>query len=61
VNTDRLQELLDRLDETRSRLEAVEDPEVAVEILGELSELARDVQAEIERARREGPASAHAP
>jgi len=52
---ERLEELLRRLEQARGRLEAAGDPEQAVEVLGELSELAREVQAEIERARREGP------
>ncbi len=50
---DRLQGLLDRLEAARARLEGLEDPEQAVDVLGELSELAREVQAEVERARRE--------
>ena len=50
---DRLQALLDRLEEARARLEGLEDPEQAVDVLGELSELAREIQAEVERARRE--------
>ena len=50
----RLEELLARLELTRARLERTDDPERAIELLGELAELARDVQAEIERARREG-------
>jgi hypothetical protein len=54
----RLQELLDRLEETRTRLDGIDDPDEAVEVLGELSELAKEVQAEIERARRRGPADA---
>ena len=49
----RLQDLLDRLDEARARLDELEDPEQAVDVLGELSELAREVQAEVERVRRE--------
>jgi hypothetical protein len=49
----RLQDLLARLEDARARLEAIEDPDEAVDVLGELSELARDVQAEIEKARRE--------
>jgi hypothetical protein len=49
----RLQELLDRLEDARRRLEQTEDPDRAVEILRELADLAKDVQAEIERARRE--------
>lgn len=51
----RLQALLDRLEAARARLETAEDPERAVDVLAELSELAREVQAEVERARREGP------
>jgi hypothetical protein len=51
-------ELLDRIEATRARLEAVDDPDQAVDLLGELSELAKEIQAEIERARREGPAGA---
>jgi metal-sulfur cluster biosynthetic enzyme len=51
----RLEELLRRLEQARNRLEEVDDPEVAVDVLAELSELAREVQAEVERARREGP------
>lgn len=49
----RVQELLDRLERSRARLDDV-DGEQAVEVLRELSDLARDVQAEIERARRAG-------
>jgi hypothetical protein len=51
----RLEELLQRLEEARARLEQTEDPEAAVEILRELAEVAKEVQVEIERARREGP------
>ena len=50
---DRLQGLLDRLEAARARLEGLEDPEQVVEVLGELNDLAREVQAEVERARRE--------
>jgi hypothetical protein len=49
----RLQELLDRLEAARKRLEETDDPERAVDILRELAELAKQVQTEIERARRE--------
>ena len=51
----RLQGLLDRLEQARAQLEATEDPEQAVDVLQSLAELAREIQAEIERARREGP------
>ena len=49
----RLGELLQRLESVRARLEATDDPEQAVEVLRELAEVAKEVQAEIERARRE--------
>jgi hypothetical protein len=51
----RLQELLQRLETTLAELESTEDSEQAVERLGDMAELAREVQAEIDRARREGP------
>jgi hypothetical protein len=49
----RAEELLDRLERTRGRLESIKDPEAAIDILGELADLARQVEAELERARRE--------
>ena len=49
----RLEELLKRLEEARARLEVTDDPEQAVAVLRELAEVAKEVQAEIERARRE--------
>jgi len=54
----RAESLLERLDATRATLEATDDPEQAIELLAELSDLAKEVQAEIERAKRE--ADAHA-
>jgi hypothetical protein len=50
-----LRELLERLDEARSRLEKAESPEAAVDILHDLAELAKETQMAIERARREAP------
>lgn len=47
------EELLDRLEATRVRLEETKDPEAAIDILGELAEIAKQVEAELERARRE--------
>jgi len=49
----RLQQLLDRLEVARKRLEDSQDPDQAVDTLRELAELAKEVQTEIERARRE--------
>jgi hypothetical protein len=48
----RAEELLDRLERTRVRLEETKDPEAAIDILGELAEIAKQVEAELERARR---------
>jgi len=49
----RLQDLLDRLEKARAQLEATEDPEQAVDVLQSLADLAKEIQGEIERARRE--------
>ncbi|HEX7255219.1 MAG TPA: hypothetical protein VF236_04765 [Gaiellaceae bacterium] len=51
-NLTRAEQLLERLEEARSRLEAATDPDQAIEILSELSEIAKDVEAEIARAKR---------
>ena len=48
----RAEELMARLEQARTRLEATEDPEAALEVLTELGEIAKQVQAEVERARR---------
>lgn len=50
----RLEELLGRLERERVRLEATDDADEVVGILTTLAELARKVQAEIDRLRREG-------
>jgi len=49
----RAEELLKRLEDTRARLEQTDDPNAAVEVLQELSQIAKDVETEIQRARRE--------
>ena len=54
----RAEELLVKVEEVRVRLEQTEDPDTALELLGELSELAKQVHAEIERASREADARA---
>ena len=53
---DRASVLLDRLEEARAKLENEEDPDKAVALLGEITELAKEAHAEIERARREADA-----
>jgi hypothetical protein len=54
----RAEELLGRLEAARERLEATDDPEQAIEILAELSEIAKQVEAELQRARRQAGAGA---
>ena len=49
----RAEELLERLERTRVRLEETADPEAAIDILGELAEIAKQVEGELEQARRE--------
>jgi hypothetical protein len=50
---ERAEELLARLEQVRARLEATDDPDEAIAVLSELSEIARQVESELERARRE--------
>ena len=49
----RAEELLDRLEQTRARLESTADPDQEIDVLSELAEIAKQVEAEIELARRE--------
>jgi exonuclease VII small subunit len=49
----RAEELLERLEKTRERLEATQDPDDAIDILAELAEIAKQVEAELEQARRD--------
>ena len=50
------EELLERLEAARAKLEATTDPQEAVDILAELSEIAKDVEAEVQRAKKEADA-----
>jgi hypothetical protein len=47
------EELLDRLERTRARLEETTDPDEAIEVLTELSEIAKEVEAQLQQAKRE--------
>ena len=56
----RAEELLARLEQTRAELEkasASEDAEAAIDVLNELSEIAKAVEAELARARRDADAA----
>jgi hypothetical protein len=54
----RAERLMERLEETRARLEATSDPDAAIELLGELAEIAKDVEAALSQAKREADADA---
>jgi hypothetical protein len=47
----RAEDLLERLERTRQELESTQDPDRAIEILGELAEIAKEVEAELQRAK----------
>jgi exonuclease VII small subunit len=55
------EDLLARLEEARTRLDSTEDPDQAIEILQELAELAKEVEAELQRAKRAAETEAAAP
>jgi hypothetical protein len=46
------EDLLARLEAARERLDSTEEPEQAIELLQELAELAKEVEAELQRAKR---------
>jgi ArsR family metal-binding transcriptional regulator len=45
--------LLDRLEQARARLEQTKDPDEAIEILQELSQIAKEVESQLQQAKRE--------
>ncbi len=53
---ERAEGLLERLESARARLEATDDPEAAIDVLAELAEIAKEVEGEIDRARRQAEA-----
>ncbi len=60
---ERAEALLAQLDATRAELEALDendDPDKAIDILARLSELAKQVEAELARAKREAEADTDA-
>ena len=48
----RAERLMERLEEARGRLEAATEPDQAIEVLSELAEIAREIEAEIAKAKR---------
>jgi energy-converting hydrogenase A subunit M len=56
----RAEDLLTRVEEARARLETTDDPDTALDVLADLAELAKQVEAEIQRAKREAEAEADA-
>lgn len=55
------EDLLARLEQARARLDQTDDPDQAIEILQELAELAREVEAELQRAKRAAETEAATP
>ena len=49
----RAEELLERLETVRAKLDTVEDPDEAIEVMAELNDIAKAAHAELERARDE--------
>jgi hypothetical protein len=52
----RAETLLGRVEALRAQIEGTDDADKAVELLGELSQLAKEVEAELQRARRDADA-----
>ena len=52
----RAEDLLARLERSRQDLAETQDPDRAIEILGELAEIAKEVESELARAKREADA-----
>jgi len=46
------EELLDRLERTRAKLEETKDPDEAIEILTQLAEIAKEVEVQLQQAKR---------
>ena len=55
---ERAEELLERLEAARAKLDASEDPDEQIAVLEELATLAREVEAELQKARAAAEADA---
>ena len=47
------EDLLDRLEQARAKLEQTKDPDEAIDILQELSQIAKEVESQLQQAKRE--------
>jgi hypothetical protein len=56
----RVEELYARLQAARAKLEATDDPESAIDVVAELSDISKQVEEEIARIRREAEPDAGA-
>ncbi len=52
----RAEGLLERLERSRERLDATDDPEAAIDVLTELAEIAKQIEREIAEAKRRADA-----
>jgi hypothetical protein len=57
----RAEDLLARLEAARSRLDETQEPDQAIELLQELADLAKEVEAELQRAKRAAETEAATP
>ena len=55
------EDLLARLESARAKLDQTDDPDQAIEILQELAELAKQVEGELQRAKRAAETEAATP
>jgi hypothetical protein len=55
------EDLLARLESARAKLDQTQDPDEAIEILQELAELAKEVEGELQRAKRAAETEAATP
>ena len=56
----KVEQLFSRTEELRAKLDQTDDPDAANDILEQLTELLREVETEIRRARQQAEADAHA-
>jgi hypothetical protein len=49
---------MERLEQTRAKLESTSDPDAAIEVLSELAQIAKEVEAALSQAKRDADAEA---